>query len=178
MRLCQVVLPRIFGLIPCGCQPSQPVTIYMNWNTISIELVHYNDVIMGMMASQITSLTIVYSTIYSGADQRKHQSSASLAFVWGIHRGPVNSPHKGPVTRKVFPFDDVIMRLIMLMSRDGLTFCIYGPLCWESTVTLTSGCSAHGVSNTELWYFIHWQLEQSFEQTAEWLVKWDTLTFT
>ena len=51
----------------------------------------------------------VYSTVYSGADQSKHQSSASLAFVWGIHRGPVNSPHKWPVTRKMFPFDDVIM---------------------------------------------------------------------
>ena len=49
---------------------------------------HYNDVIMGMKASEITSLTIVYSTVYSGADQRKYQSSASLAFVWGIHRGP------------------------------------------------------------------------------------------
>ena len=57
---------------------------------------------MGAMASQITSLTIVYSTVYSGADQRKHQSSASLAFVWGIHRGPVNSRHKWPVTRKMF----------------------------------------------------------------------------
>ena len=55
---------------------------------------HYNDVIMGAMASQITSRTIVYSTVYSEADQRKHQSSASLAFVRGIHRGPVNSPHK------------------------------------------------------------------------------------
>ena len=64
---------------------------------------------MDTMASQITSLTIVYSTVYLGADQRKHQSSASLAFVWGIHRGPVNSPHKRPVTRKMFPFDDVIM---------------------------------------------------------------------
>ena len=64
---------------------------------------------MGAMASQITSLTIVYSIVYWGTDQRKHQSSASLAFVRGIHRGPVNSPHKGPVTRKMFPFDDVIM---------------------------------------------------------------------
>ena len=62
------------------------------------------------MVSQITRLTIVYSSIYSGADQRKHKSSASLAFVWGIHRLPVNSPHKGPVTRKMFPFDDVVMR--------------------------------------------------------------------
>ena len=72
---------------------------------------HYGDVIMGVLASQITSLTIVYSTIHSGADQRKHQSSASLAFVRGIHRWPVNSPHKWSVTRKMFPFDDVIMAL-------------------------------------------------------------------
>ena len=67
---------------------------------------HYNDIIMGTIASQITSLTIVYSTVYSGADQRKHKSSASLAFVRKIHRG---SPHKWPVRRKMFPFDDVIM---------------------------------------------------------------------
>ena len=71
---------------------------------------HYDDVTMGGMASQITSLTIVYSTVYSVADQRKHQSPASLAFVRGIHRGPVNSPHKWLVTRKLFPFDDVILR--------------------------------------------------------------------
>ena len=70
---------------------------------------HYTDVIMSAMASQITSLMIVYSTVYSEADQRKHQSSASLAFVRGIRRGPANSPHKWPVTRKMFPFDDVIM---------------------------------------------------------------------
>ena len=71
--------------------------------------IHYNDVIMGAIASQITSLTIVYSTVYSDTDQGKHQSSASLAFVRGIHRSPVNSSHKWPVTRKMFPFDDVIM---------------------------------------------------------------------
>ena len=70
---------------------------------------HCDDVIMGAMVFQITSLTIVYSTVYSDTDQRKHQSSASLAFVRGIHRGPVNSPHKWPVTRKTLPFDDVIM---------------------------------------------------------------------
>ena len=71
--------------------------------------IHYDDVIMSAIASQITSLTIVYSTVYSGADQRKHESSGSQAFVRWIHRGPVNSPHKWPVTRKMFPFDDVIM---------------------------------------------------------------------
>ena len=77
---------------------------------------HYNDVRMGAMTSQITSLTIVYSTVYSGADQSKHQSSASLAFVWGSHRGPVNSPHNWPVTRKMLPFDDVIMRYFDLST--------------------------------------------------------------
>ena len=66
---------------------------------------------MGAMASQITSLAIVYLTIYSGAGQRKHQSSPSLAFVRGVHRSLVNSPHKGPVTREMFPFDDVNMYL-------------------------------------------------------------------
>ena len=49
------------------------------------------------------------STVYTGTDQRKHQSSASLAFVRGIHRSPVKSLHKWPVTRNMFPFDDVIM---------------------------------------------------------------------
>ena len=71
--------------------------------------IHYDDVIMSAMSSQINSLTIIYPTVYSGADERKHQSSASLAFVGGIHRWPVTSPHKRPATRKMFPFDDVIM---------------------------------------------------------------------
>ena len=75
----------------------------------NIWITHYSDVIIGPMASQITILTIVYSIVYSGGDQRKLQCSASLAFVRGNHRGPVNSPHKWPVTRKMFPFDDVIM---------------------------------------------------------------------
>ena len=70
---------------------------------------HYNDIIMGTIVSQITSLTIVYSIVYSDPEHRKYQSSASLAFVRGIHRGPVNSPHKWPVTWKMFPFDDVIV---------------------------------------------------------------------
>ena len=81
-------------------------------------LTHYRDVIMGAMASQIPRLTIVCSTVYRDADQRKHQSSASLAFVRGIHRGPVNFPHKWPVTWKVFPFDDVIMQNITRINSD------------------------------------------------------------
>ena len=70
-------------------------------------VIHYSDVIIGALASQITGVSIVYSSFCSGADQRKHQSSASVAFVRGIHWWPVNYPHKGPATRKMFPFDDV-----------------------------------------------------------------------
>ena len=73
-------------------------------NTLILKCVRYSDVIMGAMASQTISITIVYFTVYSGADQRKHQSSASLASVRGIHRWPVNSPHKWPATRKCFHF--------------------------------------------------------------------------
>ena len=92
--------------------------------TVPGEVLHYDDVIMGAIASLITSLTIVYSTVFSDAAQRKHQSSASLAFVWGSHRGPVNSPHKWPVTRKMFPFDNVIMlQLIMIEYRQAV--------CWS-----------------------------------------------
>ena len=84
---------------------------------------------MGAMASEITSLTIVYSAVYSIAGQRKHQSSASLAFVPGIHRWPVNSPHIGPVTRKMLPFDDVIMKLSHW--HPTRTHCSRSPLCTE-----------------------------------------------
>ena len=75
--------------------------------------IHYSDVIMDAVLCQITSLTINYSTVSSGSDQRKHQSPASLAYVRRTHRWPVNSPHKWPVTRKMFPFDDVIMKNVL-----------------------------------------------------------------
>ena len=90
--------------------------------TIYIKRQHDSDVIMSMMAFQITSLTFVYSSVYSGADQRKQQNSASLAFVWGIHRWPGNSTHKGPMTRKMFPFDDVIMRMYVIRGRQLVSF--------------------------------------------------------
>ena len=76
---------------------------------------------MGPMASQITSLAIVTSIVYSDADQRKYQSSASLASEGGIHRWPAYSPHKWPVTRKIFPFGDVIMYVCAIAS-DIMTF--------------------------------------------------------
>ena len=70
---------------------------------------HYSDAMISAMASEIHGVSTVYSRLCSGVDQRKHQSSASLAFVRGLHRRPVSSPHKGLVTRKMFPFDDVIV---------------------------------------------------------------------
>ena len=108
---------------PCSCLPlaDAPASIATSWLITSsvwqwrggkyrpYHRTQYSDAIMSTMASQITSLRVVYSIVYSDADQRKHQSSASLAFVRGIHRWPVNSPHKGPVTRKMFPIDNGIM---------------------------------------------------------------------
>ena len=96
--------------------------------------IHYSDVIMGVIASQITSLTIVYSTVYSDADQRKHQSSASLTFVWGIHRGPVNSLHKWPAMRKMFPFDDVIMHMCVTLPQwvKGLISMVWCKIIFSS----------------------------------------------
>ena len=116
---------------------------------------YYGDAIMGAITSQITSLTIVCSTADSDADQRKHQSSASLVFV-RVHRGPVNSPHKWPVTRKMFPFDDGIMRSPWLLlnpwvrfntyktsyqcgnshHKDCLIFTMLRPLYWNEALAL------------------------------------------
>ena len=105
----------------------------MRLNEIVTE--HYSDVIMSATASQITGVVIVYSTPCSGAHQRKHQSSASLAFVREIHWWPVNSPYKGPVTRKMFPFDDAIMSYyIQYIPRNMHTvfalLCFVGVIHW------------------------------------------------
>ena len=105
--------------------------IYRHWFSLVALQWRHN----GRDGVSITSLTVVCSIIYSGADQRKHQSSTSLPFVWGIRRSPVNSPHTGPVTRKMIPFDDVIMSY-----RDKTRTRLGGkkqgkeersdPLCW------------------------------------------------
>ena len=91
----------------------QKTMMSIRWQLV----MHYRDIIMSATAPQFTSGSIVYSTCYSGTD-KKHQSSASLAFVTGLHQWPVDSPHKGPITRKMFPCDDVIMD----KGNDGITF--------------------------------------------------------
>ena len=117
-----------------------PENRYQGQGQVVIFNSHYDDVIMTMLASQITSLTVVYSIVYSGVNQRKHQSSASLAIVREIHRGPVNFPHKWPVTRKMFPFDDVIMVSVgcnylplPLIPASGITLLICP--CWHTVYT-------------------------------------------
>ena len=117
-------IPRVFDINKCGLRS------------------HYRDVIMSAMASQITPVSNVCSTVCSRADQRKHQSSVSLAFVMGIHRWPVDSTHKGPVTRKTFPFDDVIM-------------------VWEA---YTICCSTH--ASVRRWYALLFWLYEKASLTA------------
>ena len=106
---------------------------------------------MSTIASQITSLTIVYSTIYSGADQSKLQSSASLAFVRGIHQGPVNSPHKWPVTRKMFPFDDVIM--MKHYDYETMKIALYATIQLYTLINISEQCG-----NATTFNFIWFQL--------------------
>ena len=99
-----------------------PIMIYfalvIRHHDTGILLSHYSDMIMSAMASWITGVSIIYLTVCSGADQRKYQNFASLAFARGNHRSPANSPHKGPVTRKMFPFVDVIMSLSITAVDD------------------------------------------------------------
>ena len=109
---CLIGMGREFDIVCHKLWPSQ-------LSEIALMLWPNSDVIIGAMASQIIGVSIVFSTVCSGADQRKLQSSASLAFVRGIHRWPVNSPHKGLITRKMFPFDDVMM-FSAVYWRNGL----------------------------------------------------------
>ena len=120
-------LVEIMAWYRMGVKPLfEPMVVYYT---------HYDDVMMSAIASQITTLTIVYSTVYSGEDQRKYQSSASLAFVQEIRRWPVNSPLKRPVTRKIFHFDDVIMRWWLSSHQARMCknpqSCLWGIYLWK-----------------------------------------------
>ena len=108
----EVIGTMVFIAIMLNISQVSVITYISYLLVLSAETIprHYNDAIMSEVVFEITSLTIVYSTVYSGTDQRKHQSFTSLAFVRGIFQWMVNSPHKEPVMWKMFPFDDVIMR--------------------------------------------------------------------
>ena len=141
---------------------------------------------MSAIASQITSLTIVYSIVYSDADQRKHQSSASLAFVRGIHRWSVNSPHKRPVTRKMFPFDDVIMENVILTKLSSLAVLKVVKMTTFSTISVQNfvkmttfpfqWCKQHysdvtsaswRIKSPATWLFIQQHVRETAQQTSK-----------
>ena len=107
---------------------------------------HYSDVIMSAMASQITGVSFLYSIVSSGVDQRKHQRSASLAFVRGIHWWPVNSPLRGPVTRNMFPLDDVIVFLVSFAMDCGMWLFVLLTLWGLVKYTCVRNMSHHWVS--------------------------------
>ena len=160
------------------------------WNLQLPDLRNYSDVIMNTMASQIISLTIVYSTIYWGADQWKHQSSASLAFVWGSHRWPVNSPHTWPVTRKMFPFDDVIVTCDgkiphwqpgrpMGKSRVYI-YCAFDRHCVIDDIFYTEP-AVHKMISQRLLYMCHWSSGfwvWVFVMIMEIVTSWSIVPFT
>ena len=97
---------------------------------------------MTTMASQITSLTVVYSIVYSGADQRKHQSSASLAFVRGIHRSTGEFPVQRASNAENVSIDDVIM---------CITFCKYHSHCFLYHIEAVEWMSVDMISFC-MWY--------------------------
>ena len=115
--------------------------------------IHYSDVIMSTMTSQITGTSIVCSTSCSAADQRKHQRSASLAFVRRILWWPVDSPYKGPVMWKMFPYDDIIMT----RQEICLSYCPYHA-CWCPGDARKPCISSHGTDgpiSTRIFQFQH-----------------------
>ena len=127
-----------------------------NANALAMELPqsHYTDFIMSAMASQITGVWIVCSTVCSDTDQRKHQSPAPLTFVKGMHQWPVNSPHKGPVTQKMLPFDDVIMLMPSKPSKWLLelkTLIVGLGVMNQCTLSYSIHCGLVTSYATEIW---------------------------
>ena len=105
-----------------------------------------------------------HDCLLNRADQRKHQSSASTAFVSGIHRGPVNSPHKWPVTREVFPFDDIIritksiryvMRTLMLNAMILLHFVMRTCLMYHNYMLQLTAHTIVWWPNPKQWIIVH-----------------------
>ena len=131
------------------CEGQPPVTGGLSSQSASnAEIVYHHDPdpdhtlqwrhneLAGVLKSPASRL---FTRPFIHEDQRKHQSSASLAFVWGIHRWPMNSPQKGPVTRKMFPFDDVIM----VMSFSEPKVCKVGRIHWLKDKALQQSVRLH-----------------------------------
>ena len=120
------------GLMAAISQTTFSNAFFMNGNF------HYNHVIMSAMASQITSITIVYSTVYS---MRKSKEISKPRVTGLCDRWLVNSPHKGPITRKMFPFDDVIMWQDSVPVISTMTYCPHVAIRFRITFTMISWAS-------------------------------------
>ena len=112
-------------------------------------------------------VTIVCSTVCSGADERKHKSSASLVFVRGIHRWPVVSPHKGLVTRKMFPFDDVIM------INEAMVLC-FGNYQFKQSNRVNWNPSHFVHSTVYTLYLLTWRIQSSAVLTRSNITRYNT----
>ena len=106
---------------------------------------------MSAMASQTISISIVCLTVCSGTDQRKHQSSPSIAFDRGIHRWPANSTYRGPVTRKMFPFYDVTM--ISTDDTKGVALTGTGDLVDSLRIVKITISRSINFLSQKLWHF-------------------------
>ena len=150
--------------MPSKCRPH---------NGSHIENIHYCDVITGTVASQITILTIVYSTVYSDADQRIHQSSASLAFVRGIFPAQMasNAENASIWWRHHVTSGTGIKKCCMMASSHGSAFRILG-LC-EGNPLITAGFPSQVASEADLWCFFYVSLNK---QPVEQLTIWDDTT--
>ena len=105
--------------------------------------------------NNFTGNSTVYPTVCLGA-HKKHKSSASLAIVRGINRWPVDSPYNGPVTRKMFPFDDVIMwNFVSVFSRKMLSLTIGNRSPVPQYFVITDACRVLRVCSTNFHVFVY-----------------------
>ena len=128
----------------------------MVWSRKGEKQWYYNDVLMSALTTQITGVMMVCSTVCSGADQRKHRCSASPAFVRRIHRWPVNSPHKGSITQKMFPFGDVIMTTNNYHPSQWPRLTRVNMLLMQSGSYSSSSTSAIFIPNLPWSHICHW----------------------
>ena len=136
------------------------------------QFAHYNDVIMGTMASQITSLTIVYSTVYSSTDQRKHQSSTSLTFVREIHRASNGKCFHLMTASCIISWHSRGFRFLSVIpSHDDVIkwkhFRIIGHLCGEFTCPGEFPAQRHVTRSFDVFFDLRLN-EQSSKQSWSW----------
>ena len=151
---------------------------------------------MGVMASQITSFTILYSTVYSGADQRKHQCSTSLAFVQRIHWWPMNSLYKWPETQKMFHlmtsscvYPDHNNEVAIYIWKFKSVLYITGTWSWWSLWLSTNVLWLTALGHQQVWcWLLIFEVKLTFEMvtvggqqhsfwTHEWMFLWKCQSF-